>query len=74
MKLVGEGMLPCLVTGKQRAQTPFLFWCTQSNADICTDPLTLGDVIGVTKIIEKTLISGKLSASAIAKIIIPSNR
>ena len=55
MKLVGEGMLPCLVTGKQRAQTPFLFWCTQSNADICTDPLTLGDVIGVTKIIEKAI-------------------
>ena len=37
--------------------------------------VTLGDVIGVTKIIEKTgSISVKLSASAISRIVVPSNR
>ena len=36
--------------------------------------LTLGVVIALTKIIEKTTISVKLSASAISRIVVPSNR
>ena len=38
-KISGRGVLLCSKTKKSKGENVSLFWCTQSNTDICSDPL-----------------------------------
>ena len=42
----GGGVLPCSEMKKSEREKVFLFWCTQSNTDICMSQ-TLATTVGI---------------------------